>query len=200
MTSPGATSVEPTVQLGDIVERVIDAGSGDQVSVGELLDGFGHRSFGPLILTPSILVASPLSVLPGFPTAAGAVIALIAVQMLLGRRSPWLPGSLRRRRIDRRRLRRAAARLQPIARRVDRLVRPRLEFLTTGPFARAIAAICVLIALTMPPLELVPMANSTTGAAISVFGLALAARDGLLALLALGLTVAGAAIAAGALL
>lgn len=57
--------------------------------------------------------------------------------------------------------------------------------LARGPFAYLIGAVCILVAISMPPLELVPFANTTTVAALTAFGLALIAHDGLIAVLGL---------------
>ena len=53
---------------------------------------------------------------------------------------------------------------------------------------RMIAIVCVLLAAAMPPMELVPFSANGAGAALVAFGLALIARDGLLAVLALLIT------------
>ncbi len=52
----------------------------------------------------------------------------------------------------------------------------------------AIAILCIVIAATMPPLEVVPFAATSAGAALAVFGLALIANDGLVAVLAIAIT------------
>lgn len=47
------------------------------------------------------------------------------------------------------------------------------------------AVLCLAIAATMPPLELIPFGNSTAGAALSVLGLGMMARDGAMIVAAL---------------
>ena len=58
----------------------------------------------------------------------------------------------------------------------------------------------MVIAVLMPPLEAVLFANVVTAAAISAFGLALVANDGLLALVAFSLTGAGLFVGVNAFL
>ncbi len=186
--------------LGEVVEAVVEAGDGAEVSVQAVLEEFGHRSFGPMILVPGALVATPLSGIPGLASTCAAIIALVAGQFLIGRSTPWLPAVLRRRRLSRARVDRATAPLRRFARLADRVVRPRLEFLTRGLAARGIALVCLALAVTMPPLEVVPFANSATGTAIAVFGLALVARDGVLVIAAAIVTAAAAALVARLLL
>jgi hypothetical protein len=76
------------------------------------------------------------------------------------------------------------------ARWLDALTRPRLTVLTRGMGVYFVAAICLLIALAMPPLELVPFSANGAGLALTAFGLALIGHDGLLALLAVTVTIA----------
>lgn len=191
---------EEAHSLNEVVERVAAAAHDPRTSVADVLHSIGHRSFGPLLLVPGLLLVSPLSGIPGLPSFGAAVIAIVSVHLLLGCRKVWLPGFLLRCSLPRRRLDLALHYLGPLTRPVDRLIRPRLTFLTEGLFARLIGLACLLIALLMPPLELVPMANTTTAAAVSVFALALVARDGVLALVAFGATGALGWLAAEAVL
>lgn len=175
------------------------AGGDDHVCVSHLLDIMGERSFGALMLVPSLLLVSPLSGIPGFSSLIGAVIALIAGQMLVGRKHLWLPQKLRERCIAREKLEKTLRFLTPGARVVDRLVKPRLAILTRSPFSRAVPAIWVAIGLGMPLMEILPFASSVLAAAVAAFALALIARDGALALVATAITGGGAWFAAGAL-
>jgi hypothetical protein len=59
-----------------------------------------------------------------------------------------------------------------------------------------IALVCILVAATMPPLELIPFAATAAGAALTAFGLSLIAHDGVMVLIALGVTATGATLAA----
>jgi hypothetical protein len=177
--------------LAEIVEEITNAGEQKcEISGKEILQAVGQRSFGPLLLVPGLIVLSPISGIPGVPTLGGIVVLLIAGQMLIGREFFWVPQFILRRAVTRERMAKAGKFLMPIARFVDKLVKPRLVFLTRKPFNYAIAAACVVIALVMPPLEAIPFANVLTAAAISAFGLALVAYDGILVILATVFTVA----------
>ena len=74
------------------------------------------------------------------------------------------------------------------ARAVDRLLKPRLRIMTHAGGIHAIAILSIVIAATMPPLEIVPFAATAAGFALTAFGLSLIAEDGLVALIALILT------------
>lgn len=185
-------------QLLDHLQQV--GGEQDEVQVGDLVDAVGRRSFGPLLLVAGLVPLSPLSGIPGVPTVAGVAIATITVQLLLGRESFWLPAWVERKKIGRQRLEKTIAVLRRPARFVDRFLRPRLEGLTRSVGVYTVALLCMLIAILMPPLELVPFSTSLAGAAVTTFGLALIASDGLLGLIALVLTLSVGSVVAWALL
>ena len=103
------------------------------------------------------------------------------------------PGSARKARsIDGAKLEKGLTRFRPIARFVDHLLRPRLIFLTRGPFFYVITASMLLVALVTPILELVPLGGIPPNAALVAFALAITARDGLWALTAFVFTGASA--------
>jgi hypothetical protein len=174
--------------LKDVLDRVADADGAEAVSVENIVASVGRRSFGPLLLVPGLLLISPLSGIPGFGTAMAAIVFLVALQLVVGRHKVWMPRFLLQRSLKRDKIDGAMSYLKPAARVIDKLVHPRLSFLAEGIFGRLIGVFCLFIAFVMPPLEFVPFANTTSGAAISLFGLSLVARDGVLATLALAAT------------
>lgn len=179
---------DPPGTLAELLDRLHDAaGDHEQSDLAGLFESVGTRSFGPLLLVTGLIAVSPLSGIPGLPSLIGLIVALVAVQLLLGRRHFWLPAWVMRRRLPSDKLRAAARRIRRPAGWVDRLLRPRLVVLTDGAARHVIAALCLLIAVAMPPLELVPFSATIAGAALTAFGLALITHDGLLALLAIGL-------------
>ncbi|MGQ9424532.1 exopolysaccharide biosynthesis protein [Gilvimarinus sp. F26214L] len=182
--------------LEQLLERLKEnTCAGDSVSVGDMLDAVGRRSFGPVLLLFGVIPASPLSGIPGLPSVISVLVLLVVVQLLAGHKHFWLPAFLLNRRVPRSKYTKALSFLQKPARWIDRPLHPRLQLLTRGPAEYVIAVVCLVIALTMPPLELVPFANTTTGIALSVFGLALTANDGLLVMI--GLAVFGVSVFLG---
>ena len=105
-----------------------------------------------------------------------------------------MPGRLRRMSFERARFRAAVEKVRPWTERIDRLLKPRLRALTVWPFNRLGAALCLVLAAAMIPLELVPFAAAVPALIIAFYALALAAHDGALALFSLaGVMAAGAA-------
>jgi hypothetical protein len=87
----------------------------------------------------------------------------------------------------------------PPARFVDRFIRPRLPVFVEGRALYIIGFMCGAIALALPPMEFVPFTASGAGAALTAYGLALIAHDGLLALFAFAITASASAVVAFAL-
>lgn len=180
------TPDEPPQNLEDLLQRLEQVGEADQpVTIESMLQVTDERSFGALLLIPGLLVLSPLSGIPGLPSVVAVMVALIAIQLLIGRTRFWLPKWLLRRSTSRSKYDKAIAFLQRLSGFIDHLLRRRLTFLTRGLAIRLNALLCLLIAATMPPLELIPFANSIAGAGLSVLGLGMMARDGAMVVVAL---------------
>lgn len=182
--------------VGDILDKLEAlADSEARVTLGDAVEAFGNRSYGPFLLVPALIEMSPIGGIPGLPTVLALIIALFAVQMALGRKHLWLPKFLRRRGAEPAKVKKATAKLRGVARWADRWFHGRLPALTSGPFVRVAAVACILLAATVPPLELLPFASTAPMAAIAAFGLALLVRDGLLMIVAT--LLAGVAVAVG---
>lgn len=183
--------------LDELLDRVCDAGESgeDDVSLGMIMERVGPRSYGSVLLVAGLVTVAPLvGDIPGVPTIMAALVLLTAVQLLLRREAIWLPRFLEKRSVSAEKVRKAVSKVRKPARAVDRVLRPRLTALVRGPGAYAVAAACVLIALALPPMELIPFSANLAGAALTGFGLALIARDGLVAALAFAFTGGVAAV------
>lgn len=177
--------------LSEAVRSRQDAGEG-RVSVGTILDGVRHRSYGPFLLVPAILELTPIGGIPGVPTAIALFLFLTAAQLLAGREHIWVPQFLEKRTVNEKKFEAAEQKLRPLARWLDRHTRERFRPLVRKPARKAAAIIVMLLCLTVPPLELIPFASSIPMATIALFGLALLVRDGLVMLLAFIATGAAA--------
>lgn len=182
--------------IGDILDAIRElADDGDKVSLGDLVEAFGSRSYGPFLLVPALIEMSPIGGIPGVPTVLAAIIVLFAAQMVFGRKHIWLPKFAAKWSVKSERARKAADKMDGVAKFLDRWFHGRLPKLTSGPFVRIAAVGSILLALTVPPLELLPFASTAPMAAIAAFGLALLVRDGVLMIAAMAL--AGVAVAVG---
>lgn len=181
--------------VGDVLDKLRDLAEDGDVQIGQMTEAFGSRSHGPFLLVPALIEMSPIGGIPVVPTVLAAMIALFAVQIIIGREHLWLPGFLARRKLKAAKVRKASEKLRGVARFMDRHFHGRLPALTKGPFPRVAGAIIVLLCMTVPPLELLPFASTAPMLAIAAFGLAMMVRDGLLMLAAFLLS--GLAVAVG---
>ncbi|EWH03174.1 exopolysaccharide biosynthesis protein [Halomonas sp. BC04] len=176
------------------VIEAIESPSG-QISFDEVLEAAGRRSFGPLLLLAGLVTLMPIiSGIPGVPSLMGLFTVLVCVQLLLGRRTFWLPAWLRNRTVASDKVRKGLKWMYKPASMVDRMLYRRLSFMVGKRAMQLIAVVCVVLALAMPPMEFVPFSVNIAGVALTLFGLSLMARDGLLALIAFlisGTTLAG---------
>ncbi|AUC52515.1 exopolysaccharide biosynthesis protein exod [Sagittula sp. P11] len=164
------------------LNALLDAISPDEgqkrVSVENVLDKIGGRSFSAVILVPAVVLVSPISGIPGTPTIGGLIVLLITLQAMFGRKHLWLPGFLRRRAVSAARLQKGIDWLRKPAGWMDRHSHNRLRILVSGP-ARFIAYLtCSVMALSWPPLELLPFFTSFSAGAVAMIMYGLMVRDG----------------------
>lgn len=172
--------------LESILDKILAATEGeDKADVDDLLEAFGSRSFGPLLVAPAVLMISPIGAIPFAPAVFNIFIILTCVQYIAGMSSPWLPRQLREQSVPRDKLESAIRRVRPWAKRIDVLLQPRLEFLTSPPIDRVLAAVATLLSASIFVIGLVPFAAAVPSSGIALIGLAVATRDGLVASLAL---------------
>ncbi|GMM92265.1 exopolysaccharide biosynthesis protein [Qipengyuania sp. MTN3-11] len=169
----------------------------NKVSIGDVLDAIGDRSYGPALMLPALIEISPIGGIPGLPTFLAAIVALVAAQLLFGKKHLWLPRVIQKRALSGEKLHKAADKLDGIAARLDQWFHGRMPHFIQGVWPRIAAGIVILLCLTVPPLEFVPFASTAPMAAIIAFGLALLVRDGLLMLIAIGAGVLSIAVGAG---
>lgn len=150
------------------------------IRLGVLLSAVGRRSYGPLLLLIGLIAISPLTVLPFTTTIVAAITLLIAGQMVLGLKRPWLPKRVLDIRVPRRPFFAFLDRARPVVDRVDGvLLRERWSFMTVPLFVNAVALCVCAAAFITFPLSLIPFAPLAPGLAIVLFGLGMTARDGL---------------------
>jgi hypothetical protein len=163
----------------DEIEQRARESDGDPFTLGDIIEAVGRRSYGPLLLVIGLFAISPATIVPGMTWFAAALTLIVAGQMLLGLKRPWLPRKALRAKLPREGSLQAIDKLRPWARRVDAVLKPRLMFLTQPPFVNLIALFVLAAALITFPLSLVPLAPLAPGLAVVFFGLGMVARDGL---------------------
>jgi hypothetical protein len=154
----------------------------DGLTIRDIRDRMDERAFGLLILILTIPCLVPA--LYGVPQVLGIPILLLAGQILVGRKEPWLPEGVLKRRVPKAWLDRMADFATKRMGWFERLSRPRLSWLATGVGERLAALFMILATLTI----VLPMTNTVPSVALALLSVGLIQRDG--AFVALGSAVA----------
>ena len=163
-----------------VLLSIAENAAGPKVSLGEIVDQLGERSFGMLLLVLGLCGWVPVWP-PGVATIFGVGIGLVAIQMVLGRSQPWLPRMLTSRRLSRDRFVAVTRRIIPILRRCESFARPRLPALTRSTAERFIGVYVVLLGgVVCIPL---PMTNALPALSVALIAIGLIERDGVAVLL-----------------
>lgn len=175
---------EPVTNLRSLLNSLVQNTEGETVTVGELLKAVGRRAYGPVLLVLGFIAVSPLTIIPGSNWVIATLTFIFAFQILIGRRTPWLPKSALEFRFKRELLVQGVKAGAKYAHMIDALVKPRLTILTAPPFVQLVAVICLMAAVITYPLGLVPFGPLLPSLTILLLGLALTARDGVVVILA----------------
>ncbi len=168
-----------TSSAEDLVEKIEDEAEGaEKLALGDILHVAGTRSYGPLLLIPGAIALSPLGAVPGMSVLTGSLIILIAGQLVLGRRNPWIPDFLLNIKVPGQKVRASVRKMEGPARKIDGLLGERLAVLCEPPWSAVPALACILLAATFYPLALVPFGVSAPSAAVILLALGLTLRDG----------------------
>ena len=168
----------------------------DTVTLSWILDDLHERAFGLFLLFLALPCCIPF--LYGVPQIVALPMMFVSVQILFGRRSPWLPEKLGARTITKESLTGLAQRAGPWLRRIEALSRPRLTALTRTPADRMVGLALVLFSASI--LVPLPGTNTVPGFAVVIVSMGLLQRDGVLVILGgiLGTLWIGTLIFAGA--
>ncbi|MBW7906835.1 MAG: exopolysaccharide biosynthesis protein [Phycisphaerae bacterium] len=174
--SPETRSLRLSAVLAEIVAAMEQAPAGSAVTVGDLVDRSAQAGFG-FVIALLALLSMPF---PGVSLPFGLAIAFGAVQMVCGRRQAWLPARVRRHTVSPRTLRWIERRVVRWTRGLERLVRPRFEFLTRGPgwmlCGGGVLLLAIGLALPLP----IPLSNLVFIIPLLVYAVGLLENDGLL--------------------
>lgn len=168
-----------------ILDALLDGDHAQTLTLQDLLSGLGKPAFGMLLFVAALPAFIPI---PVGGVLSGPLVVLIAAQLLVGLRRPWLPGFIARRGPKRQALARFERIVDPWLQRLERLVRPRLTALLDHRLASACTGLLLLllgVLLSLP----IPFTNYVLGVIILLFALALLERDGALMLVAWGIGV-----------
>lgn len=170
--------------------------TGDPLStlpLGDLFQGLGKRSFGMLLFVSTLPAFLPV---PGVAGAlSGPFVALLGLQLLAGRRQPWLPGFIARRGPKRAAMANFRDRVAPWLLRLEAVTHPRNARMLDHRLASAFTGLQLVLLglLLMLP---IPFTNYVFAGLILLYAFALLERDGRLMAIAWVAGITGGAVIA----
>ena len=179
--TPKTDSAAARTSTREVLDALAAGNPDERLPLGELLSGLRQSAFGMMLF---------FGVLPAFipiPGVAGAIsgplVILVGVQLLIGLRRPWLPRFIATRGPHRRSLARFRDMLAGTLRWLEKVVRPRLEWVLDHRLASTASGLLLVllgILLALP----IPFTNYIFGGLLLIFVFALLERDGALMLIA----------------
>ncbi|HEY3815384.1 MAG TPA: exopolysaccharide biosynthesis protein [Caulobacteraceae bacterium] len=171
-TKPPTQSLEDTLK-SLLRSRKAELTLGDLMQQVERADGLG-----PVLVVLTLPVLLPMP--PGVSMVLALPLLFVTPQIVVMRREVWLPRFLCKRTIKRKDLAKVTRRVRPLLRRLEKVAKPRLSFLASGPGSAVVGVACTAIAvvLVLP----IPFANLVPAMAMGAFAVGLTRKDGLFVL------------------
>lgn len=177
-------------KISEILSTLPGRFSTPEITIAALSNALSGRVYGILLLVLALPNLIPIPA-PGLSAIVGAPLILVALQMVLGLKSPWFPDFISKRKLKTEQLHRVCIRVVPVIKKLELITMPRLRFLAKPPADRVIAFICVILSLMiMMP---IPFGNALPALAICFFAIGILQRDGLFILAGLLVTLLGTA-------
>ena len=165
----------PRGETSRALRRAIDSIDGDRLTLGQLVDALGRSGQGLVLLLLALPAFIPV---PALPTGLifGTALTLVAIQMMGGREALTLPAFLRQLSLPRTAVVSTIERLERYMSKLDGVLRPRLPGLTDRTATIVVAALILILGLTL--VLPIPFGNQGPAFAIVIFAFGLLERDG----------------------
>jgi hypothetical protein len=171
---PASTKPE---RISDIMRRLMDgAARGDTVNVGHILHVFGVRGFAFIILMLALLNIV-IFMVPFISFLFGLPMVILAVQMVLGLRTPIFPKFIRHQTIRREPFLHGLEKAVLWMSKVERYIRPRFAPLS-DPLLNRIHGMLALVLAVMVTLP-IPLFNILPSIGLALLAIGMMQRDGL---------------------
>jgi len=156
-----------------VLQEVIRQAPAEYVTFGWLTSTLQRHSFGIIMLCLGLLATAPVgSSVPGF------VLAVMAVQLIVGRTEPVFPRFIMTRRLPTTQLLRLGCRAIHVLNYLEKAVHPRWPM--TFEVAKRAVGVIVLLMVLILLLTPMPLSNVAPAMVISMISLAYVEEDGLL--------------------
>ncbi len=162
-------------RLSEIFARTLDANADGVVVLGEVLDKAGDRGYGFLLILLAIPAFIPI-LPPGTSGVLGALMSIVALQMLFGLKQPWFPKRWRNKVLSPKVVQAIQTRGVAMLRKIERVSHPRGRRLTRNGVILRLSAL-VVIGLALVLSSPMPFMNTLPALGVLLIGVGLANHD-----------------------
>ncbi|MDP8917511.1 MAG: exopolysaccharide biosynthesis protein [Pseudomonadota bacterium] len=159
-----------------VLRAVIDEAKAETISIREIIEAFGERAFGFVLILFSLPNCVPN--VPGIAGLVGTPVLIFGIQMMLGHTRPWLPKFILRQTVSVAKFKRLIDIAEPRLKKLESYCKPRLLPLF-GPIGdRVVGFFAFLVALSV--LIPFPGTNFPPSIALVIASIAIMEEDGYL--------------------
>jgi hypothetical protein len=153
----------------------------EKLSLFEIISNLEDAGFAILMIIFSAPMLIPTPGMPGISQSFGTVLAILAWQIICGRKTVWLPEFLGKKQISKKTLDFVIDKMMPYVIKLEGVLKPRITWLA-GDAGRVLFGIVALICV-VPIVAPFPFSNTLPAFAICFMALGLLERDGLFAII-----------------
>jgi len=166
----------------DMLMEILDSRKSKQfLTFYDILQKLGEQAFGIVLLFFALPSVLPVSAIPGVSFLFSVPIIIFAFQMVLARKTLWLPKKIAEHKIKYKTIHAIISISVPYLKKIEHILKPRLSFMTHSfmqPFNGIIILFLALL-LALP----IPFSNIILGTLLVIFSLGLIEQDGVFILL-----------------
>jgi len=152
----------------------------EKVQLSDFLETAQERIFGFLFVIFSLPSALPVPA-PGYSIPFGVVMFLLASQMAVGAKQPWLPQRVKNHQLELKTVQGFITRGVPWLQRLETFSRPRLSYICTSLPGRVVLG-CAIALMSISMMIPIPGTNTLPATGIFIIGFGLQEDDGAICL------------------
>jgi hypothetical protein len=170
-------------ELKPLIERL----SQQSITLGELLAETPDQNFSLVMALLALPFLLPMP--PGVSSISGGGCIMLGLQMMAGRRSPWLPKKVAQLKFPKALMTKLLTTVQWLTKLLEKFVQPRLPWLVENASIWRLNGLCIcwLAFLLILP---IPLTNPIPTVGILLFVFAMLEADGILICVSYGMTIA----------
>jgi hypothetical protein len=157
-----------------VLRALIDTARGETITIREIVEAFGDRAFGFVLILFSLPNCVPAP--PGVAGIVGTPVLIFGIQMMLGHHRPWLPDFILRRSISVAKFKAVIDVAEPRMKKLESVCRPRLTALF-GPWGDRFVGLFAFLAAVSVLIPF-PGTNFPPSIALVIVSIAVMEEDG----------------------